>query len=68
MAEETVHYVDVQLTREKPPIRRAVLEMTGDEVVFGTPAGRASTTASPRVASRSTRARSTTSSPPWAAA
>ena len=37
VAEETVHHVDVQLTREKPPIRRAVLEMTGDEVVFGTP-------------------------------
>jgi len=37
MAEETVHEVRVSLTRERPPIRRALLEMTGDEVVFGTP-------------------------------
>jgi organic hydroperoxide reductase OsmC/OhrA len=37
MAEETVHHVRVHLTRERPPIRTARLEMTGDEVVFGTP-------------------------------
>jgi uncharacterized OsmC-like protein len=37
MAEETVHDVRVHLTREKPPIRKATLEMTGDEVTFGTP-------------------------------
>lgn len=37
MAEETVHEVRVHLTRERPPIRKAVLEMTGDEVTFGTP-------------------------------
>jgi uncharacterized OsmC-like protein len=37
MADETVHAVDVHLTRERPPIRRARMEMTGDEVVFGTP-------------------------------
>jgi uncharacterized OsmC-like protein len=37
MADETTHEVRVHLTREKPPIRRAVLEMTGDEVTFGTP-------------------------------
>jgi uncharacterized OsmC-like protein len=37
MAEETVHEVRVHLTREKPPIRKATLEMTGDEVTFGTP-------------------------------
>jgi organic hydroperoxide reductase OsmC/OhrA len=37
MADETVHEVRVHLTRQRPPIRRARLEMTGDEVVFGTP-------------------------------
>jgi organic hydroperoxide reductase OsmC/OhrA len=37
MAEETVHEVRVHLTRQKPPIRRATLEMTGDEVTFGVP-------------------------------
>lgn len=37
MAEEQVHHVHVQLTRERPPIRRARLETTGDEVVFGVP-------------------------------
>lgn len=37
MAEEKVHEVRVRLTRERPPIRRAVLEMTGDEVTFGVP-------------------------------
>jgi organic hydroperoxide reductase OsmC/OhrA len=37
MANETVHNVRVHLTRERPPIRRAYLEMTGDEVVFGVP-------------------------------
>ena len=37
MADETVHEVRVHLTREKPPIRKAHLEMTGDEVTFGTP-------------------------------
>jgi organic hydroperoxide reductase OsmC/OhrA len=34
---ETVHHVNVHLTRERPPIRRARLEMTGDEVTFGVP-------------------------------
>ena len=37
MAGETTHEVRVHLTREHPPVRRAVLEMTGDEVSFGTP-------------------------------
>jgi organic hydroperoxide reductase OsmC/OhrA len=37
MAAETIHHVNVHLTRERPPIRRARLEMTGDEVVFGVP-------------------------------
>jgi organic hydroperoxide reductase OsmC/OhrA len=37
MAEETVHFVDVSLTRKRPPVRRARLEITGEEVVFGTP-------------------------------
>jgi organic hydroperoxide reductase OsmC/OhrA len=37
MAEENVHHVDVHLTRERPPVRRARLEITGEEVVFGTP-------------------------------
>lgn len=37
MAEETVHEIRVHLTRERPPIRRATLQMTGDEVTFGTP-------------------------------
>jgi organic hydroperoxide reductase OsmC/OhrA len=32
-----VHEVHVHLTRERPPIRRAELKMTGDEVVFGVP-------------------------------
>lgn len=37
MPDETVHHVDVHLTRERPPLRVARLEMTGDEVTFGTP-------------------------------
>ena len=37
MADETTHDVRVHLTRERPPVRKAVLEMTGDEVTFGTP-------------------------------
>lgn len=37
MAEETVHEIRVHLTRERPPIRRATLQTTGDEVTFGTP-------------------------------
>jgi uncharacterized OsmC-like protein len=37
MAEEVVHPVRVHLTRERPPIRKATLEMTGDEVTFGVP-------------------------------
>jgi uncharacterized OsmC-like protein len=37
MAEETTHEVRVHLTRERPPIRKAVLEMTGETVTFGTP-------------------------------
>lgn len=37
MADETVHEVRVHLTRERPPIRTARLEMTGDQVTFGTP-------------------------------
>lgn len=37
MAHETVHHVKVRLFREQPPIRRAQLSMTGDEVVFGVP-------------------------------
>jgi uncharacterized OsmC-like protein len=38
MADEHVHHVHVSLSRENPPIRKAVLELTGDEVTFGTPA------------------------------
>lgn len=37
MAEQTTHEVRVHLTREKAPIRKARLEMTGDEVTFGVP-------------------------------
>jgi uncharacterized OsmC-like protein len=37
VADETVHHVNVRLFREQPPIRRAHLSMTGDEVVFGVP-------------------------------
>ena len=37
MSEETVHHVDVRLSRENPPIRKAVLGCTGEEVTFGTP-------------------------------
>ena len=37
MTDETTHEVHVHLTREHPPIRKAVLEMTGTEVTFGTP-------------------------------
>jgi organic hydroperoxide reductase OsmC/OhrA len=32
-----IHHVNVHLTRERPPIRRGRLEMTGDEVLFGVP-------------------------------
>ena len=37
MAIETVHEVRAHLTREQAPIRKARLEMTGDEVTFGVP-------------------------------
>jgi organic hydroperoxide reductase OsmC/OhrA len=37
MADESFHPVRVHLTREHPPIRRARLEMTDTEVVFGVP-------------------------------
>ncbi len=37
MTDETTHEVRVHLTRDNLPIRKAVLEMTGDEVTFGTP-------------------------------
>lgn len=37
MADETVHPVEVHLTRERPPVRKAHLEMTGEEVTFGVP-------------------------------
>jgi organic hydroperoxide reductase OsmC/OhrA len=37
MAGDTVHEVRVTLSRERPPIRRARLEITGEEVVFGVP-------------------------------
>lgn len=37
MAEETVHRVDVHLTRERPPIRRATFASTGEDVTFGVP-------------------------------
>jgi uncharacterized OsmC-like protein len=37
MPEETVHEVHVHLTRERAPIRKATLAMTGDEVTFGVP-------------------------------
>ena len=34
---ETVHHIGVHLTRERPPIRRAHLELTGTDVTFGVP-------------------------------
>lgn len=37
MSDETVHHVNVHLTREKAPIRKARFEMTGGEVTFGVP-------------------------------
>lgn len=37
MATQTIHEVRAHLTREKAPIRKARLEMTGDEVTFGVP-------------------------------
>jgi uncharacterized OsmC-like protein len=37
MADETVHNIEVHLTRQNPPIRIAVLQVTGEEVTFGTP-------------------------------
>jgi uncharacterized OsmC-like protein len=37
MADEHVHLVNVHLTRERPPLRHARLDITGDEVTFGTP-------------------------------
>ena len=37
MPEETVHEVRVSLARERPPIRRAHLHMTGTDVTFGVP-------------------------------
>jgi organic hydroperoxide reductase OsmC/OhrA len=37
MSEETVHLVEVHLTRQRPPIRRAVLGCTGEDVTFGVP-------------------------------
>ena len=37
MADETVNYVRVHLTREQAPIRTARLEMTGTDVTFGVP-------------------------------
>jgi organic hydroperoxide reductase OsmC/OhrA len=37
MSTETVHHVHAQLFREAPPVRRARLAITGEEVVFGVP-------------------------------
>jgi len=37
MADATIHHVEVSLTRENPPIRKAVLRITGTPVTFGTP-------------------------------
>jgi organic hydroperoxide reductase OsmC/OhrA len=37
MSEETVHLVEVHLTRQRPPIRRAVFASTGEDVTFGVP-------------------------------
>lgn len=37
MADETVHEVRVALTRERAPIRKAHLEITGTDVTFGVP-------------------------------
>jgi len=37
MADETVHLVEVHLTRERPPIRKATLASTGEEITFGVP-------------------------------
>jgi len=37
MSTDRVHIVRARLTREKPPIRRAVLECTGEEIVYGVP-------------------------------
>jgi organic hydroperoxide reductase OsmC/OhrA len=37
MSEETVHQVEVHLTRERPPIRRATFASTGEDAAFGLP-------------------------------
>ncbi len=37
MADEITHEVRATLSRQNPPIRKAVLHITGDEVTFGTP-------------------------------
>ena len=37
MADETVHLIEVHLTRERPPVRKATLGITGEGVTFGTP-------------------------------
>jgi organic hydroperoxide reductase OsmC/OhrA len=37
MPQETVHLVEVHLTRERPPLRKATYASTGDEVTFGLP-------------------------------
>lgn len=37
MVDETVHEVRVSLTRERAPIRKARLKMTGTDITFGVP-------------------------------
>jgi uncharacterized OsmC-like protein len=37
MPEETVHLVEVHLTRERPPIRRVQFASTGEDAMFGLP-------------------------------
>lgn len=37
MSDETVHLINCRLTRENPPVRKALLGCTGDEVTFSTP-------------------------------
>jgi uncharacterized OsmC-like protein len=37
MSDETVHLVEVHLTRERPPLRRASFASTGEDATFGLP-------------------------------
>ena len=64
MVDETVHEVRVSLTRERAPIRKARLKMTGTDITFGVPGWQGEHYGFAPAASRSTPAPSTTSSHP----